>query len=208
MFHTASENSQNLCHFFIDMNPSILLFVCFDCVTIKPTLQTKVISLISTVAQAVLSIICAMWGRPSTEISLFVTGYETLTGILVFLVIVSNSKTLSFIYQIASKETDCPLNLYIDPEYEPFAIEKPFVEEEEEIDETGLAMRNMFVCMGDAGTTQTDDWFSQVKISSNTRLTTSTGTRPSTAIGGPKLVRLPQDRSAHLVEGTRLRTVG
>ncbi|XP_071836453.1 regulator of G-protein signaling 22-like isoform X2 [Apostichopus japonicus] len=86
--------------------------------------------------------------------------------------------------EIASKETDCPLNLYIDPEYKPFAIEKPFVEVEEVVDEKQLAMRNMYVCMGDAVTTQTDDWFSQVKMSSTTNLTTSTGTRPSTASAG------------------------
>ncbi|KAJ8032832.1 Regulator of G-protein signaling 22 [Holothuria leucospilota] len=85
--------------------------------------------------------------------------------------------------EIASKETDCPLHLYIDPEFKPFAIEKPFVEEEEVVDEKQLAIRRMFVCMGDAITTQTDDWFSQVKLSSETKLTTSSETRPSTAVG-------------------------
>lgn len=52
------------------------------------------------------------------------------------------------------------------------------------VDEKQLAMRNMYVCMGDAVTTQTDDWFSQVKMSSTTNLTTSTGTRPSTSSAG------------------------
>ena len=83
--------------------------------------------------------------------------------------------------QIASKESDAPLNLYIDRKYKPWAIEKPVIIEPPKVDEQGLAMRNMFVCMGEAPPTQTKEWYSTVKMTSPTRVSSSRS-RPTSAL--------------------------
>ena len=49
------------------------------------------------------------------------------------------------------------------------------------VDEQGLAIRNMFVCMGDASTTQTKEWFSNVKMKGSTRVSSAAKSRPISA---------------------------
>lgn len=90
---------------------------------------------------------------------------------------------LRFLFQIADKVSDTPLKLFIDPEYEPFAIERPPVIEPPEVDEQAIAIRDLFVCMGEASTTQTQEWFTTVKMSATTSTTNSVGNRPASAVG-------------------------
>ncbi|XP_063968049.1 regulator of G-protein signaling 22-like [Lytechinus pictus] len=87
--------------------------------------------------------------------------------------------------EIADKASDTPLKLLIDPAYEPFAIERPPVIEPPVVDEQAIAIRDLFVCMGDASTTQTQEWFSTVKLSASTSTTNSIGKRPSSSVGRP-----------------------
>ncbi|XP_022090639.1 regulator of G-protein signaling 22-like [Acanthaster planci] len=81
--------------------------------------------------------------------------------------------------EIAAKDSDVPIHLYVDPTYTPFAIEKPPVVEQPKVDEQGIAMRQMFVCMGEAHPTQSKEWFSDVKMKSSTTTTNSVQPRSS-----------------------------
>ncbi|XP_071807529.1 regulator of G-protein signaling 22-like isoform X2 [Asterias amurensis] len=88
--------------------------------------------------------------------------------------------------EIAAKDSDVPLRAYIDPSFKPFAIEKPPVVEPPHVDEQGIAMRDMFVCMGDAHTTQAKEWFSDVKMKTGTSTTNSVRTRTTDGFGGSR----------------------
>ncbi|XP_038056134.1 regulator of G-protein signaling 22-like [Patiria miniata] len=88
--------------------------------------------------------------------------------------------------EIATKDSDVPIHLYIDATYKPFAIEKPPVVEPPKVDEQGIAMRQMYVCMGEAHATQSKEWYSDVKMKSGTTTTNSVQPRSSDGFGSSR----------------------
>ncbi|XP_033123615.1 regulator of G-protein signaling 22-like [Anneissia japonica] len=81
--------------------------------------------------------------------------------------------------EIAAKE-EKPLNLIIDSSYKPFGIEKPSVTTKPVyVDKKALTFRDMFICLGETHPTQTDDWYNDVKLVTDTQTTSSTIIRPS-----------------------------
>ena len=61
----------------------------------------------------------------------------------------------------------------------------------------------MFVCMGEASTTQTKEWFSNVKFSASTTTTNSGKRRPSSAVGTMRS-QVPSPRPGSVMSGLAL----
>ncbi|XP_071965530.1 regulator of G-protein signaling 22-like [Antedon mediterranea] len=99
--------------------------------------------------------------------------------------------------EIATKE-DKPIQLVIDSSYKPFMIEKPVVSKPVAVDTKSVAFRDMFICLGETQTTQTDDWYNDVKLVTDTNTTQSANSRPLSAQSRPTSARPPSALSKDL----------